>query len=153
VKRSFFFDTSALVKLYHCEVGTAEVEALFQQTEEAIVISELAIVELHSMFGRKVRTGEVSLHAQVEALRNFESDCLHRFTVAPLSSAVLQRAKALLQTHGNSKALRTLDSLQNVACLSAGATEGKMFVCADTRLLKVAQIEGLLVMNPEESRA
>lgn len=40
MSRSFFFDTSALIKLYHQEVGTDQVEEIFKQTENSIVISE-----------------------------------------------------------------------------------------------------------------
>lgn len=146
---SFFFDTSALLKLYHREVGTDRVEEIFKQTDDTIVISELAVVELYSTLARKVRTGEITLQAQEEAVRNFENDCIRRFIVDPLSRAVIQKAKELLQKHGNAKALRSLDSLQLGACLAARMREDLVFVCADTRLLEIAGAEGLQVTNPE----
>ena len=46
---SFYCDTSALVKLYHQEVGTARMEELFSQEENVLVISELAIVEFYAI--------------------------------------------------------------------------------------------------------
>ena len=52
---TYFFDTSVLVKLYHQEVGTAQVEALFEQVESPIVISELAMIELYAALACRVR--------------------------------------------------------------------------------------------------
>ena len=42
----YYFDTSAVVKLYHQELGTDQVEALFAQVNSTIMISELTVVEL-----------------------------------------------------------------------------------------------------------
>jgi hypothetical protein len=92
---------------------------------------------------------EISPEAQDEAYRNFEDDCLHRFVVQPLTGAVIQKAKSLVQRYGNTKALRSLDSLQLGACLVARTNEEWVFVCADTRLLDVAKAEGLQILNPE----
>jgi len=149
VSRSFFLDTSALIKLYHQEIGTEQVEAIFQQEDNLLLISEFAGVELYSTFARKVRTKEISLQAQKEAQQNFEEDCVQRFVVHPLGSAIIQRAKELIQKHGNTKALRSLDSLHLGTCLMVQTGDDPVFVCADTRLLEVAKLEGLQVLNPE----
>ena len=146
---SFYCDTSALVKLYHQEVGTELMEDLFRQEENVLVISELAIVEFYSTLARKVRVGEITPEAQEEARRNFEADCRQRFVVDPLGSSVIQKAKELLQKHGNTKALRTLDALHLGACLSALPHEIPVFVSADTRQLDIGTLEGLQVLNPE----
>ena len=149
MSRACFFDTSAVLKLYHREVGTDQVEEIFKQTENTIVISELAIVEFYSTLARKVRTGEITPQAQEEASRNFENDCIRRFVIDPLSGAVIQKVKELLQKHGNARALRSLDSLQLGTCLTARGREELIFVCADARLLEVAESEGLQAENPE----
>ena len=98
MSRTLFFDTSALIKLYHQEAGTERVEEIFGQAENSLIISELAIVEMYSPLARKVRTGEITPQAQEEALRNFEEDCARRFVIAPLGGAVLQKAKDLLES-------------------------------------------------------
>ncbi len=64
MSRPYFFDTSALVKLYHQEGGTEQVEEIFRQVETPIIISELAIVELHTTLARKVRMGDITAQAQ-----------------------------------------------------------------------------------------
>ena len=146
---AFFCDTSALVKLYHQEVGTERMEELFQQEENVLLISELAIIEFYSTLARKVRIGEITPEAQEEAHRNFEADCRQRFVVDPLSSSVIRKAKELLQRYGNTKALRTLDALHLGACLGALPHEGLVFVSADARQLEVGTLEGLQILNPE----
>lgn len=149
---SFFLDTSALIKLYHQEPGTEEIEEIFGQAENTLVISELAIVELYSTLARKVRSGQITPRAQEEALRNFEEDCTRRFVIALLGGAVLQKAKELLRKYGNTKALRALDSLQLSSCLLARTGEDLTFACADGRLLDIAKSEGLQVLNPEADK-
>jgi uncharacterized protein with PIN domain len=101
VIQSYFFDTSALVKLYHDEAGTERVEAIFNQLDSPIVISELATVELYAALARRVRMGEITVQAQDEARRNFADDCVHRFVVDPFGSPVMQKARELLHRYGN----------------------------------------------------
>lgn len=152
MSRAFFFDTSALIKLYHQEIGTDRVETIFQRPDSILHISELATVELYAALARKVRMREISPEAQQEAYRNFEDDCLRRFVIQPLTGTVMQKAKSLVQQYSNTKALRSLDSLQLGACLIARTSGDWVFVCADTRLLEVAQEEGLQVLNPEDTQ-
>jgi hypothetical protein len=51
-----FFDTSALGKNYHVEVGTEEVERLLALPQARHFISRSSIVEVQSVFAGKVRT-------------------------------------------------------------------------------------------------
>ncbi len=149
---TFFLDTSALIKFYHQEAGTDQVESIFQRPDSVLFISELATVELYAALARKVRTKEISIAAQQEAYRNFDDDCRHRFLIQPLTGTVIQKARDLVQRYGNTKALRSLDSLQLGACLIAQTSQDWVFVGADTRLLEVAQEEGLRIVNPEHSQ-
>jgi predicted nucleic acid-binding protein len=149
VSQTYFFDTSALVKLYHYEAGTERVEEVFTQPDSPMVISELATVELHAALARRVRMGEITVQAQDEALRNFEDDCAHRFVIDPFGSPVMQRARELLQRYGSTRALRTLDALQLGACLTVQSRGEVVFVCADTPLGEIGKLEGLTVFNPE----
>jgi predicted nucleic acid-binding protein len=56
----YFFDSSALAKLYHPEVGTPEVDRIVQAPGSRIWISRLSVVELPSVFAIKVRTQFIS---------------------------------------------------------------------------------------------
>jgi len=44
----FLFDTSALVKRYHVEVGSDKVDEIFDDPDNVLIISELALVEVTS---------------------------------------------------------------------------------------------------------
>jgi hypothetical protein len=56
---TYFFDTSALVKVYHAERGSDRVEAMFDEPGRRIIVSRLASVEFHSALALKVRTGHL----------------------------------------------------------------------------------------------
>lgn len=56
----YYFDTSALVKNYHFETGTQEVQRILAEVGSEFVISRLAAVEMLSAFAGKVRTGDIS---------------------------------------------------------------------------------------------
>jgi hypothetical protein len=47
---AFFFDSSALAKIYHREIGTAEVDGIIRAPDSQILISRLSVVELSSVF-------------------------------------------------------------------------------------------------------
>jgi hypothetical protein len=55
-----FFDTSALVKRYHREVGSNVVEAAFSDHGIARMISDIGVIECYSAFARGVRTGDIT---------------------------------------------------------------------------------------------
>ena len=56
---NYFFDSSALIKLYHPELGSRRIAAMFGEPDRRIVISRLAGVELHSALALKTRTGHL----------------------------------------------------------------------------------------------
>jgi PIN domain nuclease of toxin-antitoxin system len=58
----YFFDTSALVKFYHAEIGTPKVSAIFGETGRAIRISSIGLLEIQSAFAMKVTTGVIDRH-------------------------------------------------------------------------------------------
>jgi len=53
-----FFDTSAIAKHYHTETDTAKVDALLDVAEASQVVSRLSVIEIHSVFAKKVRVGD-----------------------------------------------------------------------------------------------
>lgn len=57
---TYFFDTSALVKRYHEEVGTDAIDAAFEKSDVVKVISDISVIECYSAFAKKVRTGEIA---------------------------------------------------------------------------------------------
>jgi predicted nucleic acid-binding protein len=54
------YDTSAAVKHYRAEVGTAKVDGLLADRASRHYLSTLGAVEIHSVFARLVRTGQVT---------------------------------------------------------------------------------------------
>ncbi len=72
----FFFDTSALIKLYHQEEGTEAVDNLLSQGPSIIVISDLSLIEMVSAFAKKVRTQEITSGVFKIAVAAFEKDAL-----------------------------------------------------------------------------
>lgn len=106
----FFFDTSALIKLYHEEVGTVVLDQLLQEHEPVIVISDLSIIEMISAFARKVRTQDMTEDTFERVVASFEKDVLD-FEVISIDQEVKNHAVALLKKYGLKQGLRTLDAL------------------------------------------
>ena len=64
----YFIDTSALAKLYHAEVGSQKMEMLAQPTDNRLIVSQLSLIELQSVFATKVRMGVID-PASLDQLR------------------------------------------------------------------------------------
>jgi len=56
---TYYFDTSALVKIYHTEAGSTTVQPIYRGSDE-IIISELGKIEYLSTVHRKYREQEIS---------------------------------------------------------------------------------------------
>jgi predicted nucleic acid-binding protein len=147
----YFFDTSALVKRYHPEARTLEVDRLWNDPSSILFASRLAALEMISAFAGKVRAGTIT-NADFAALtRKFSADITKkRITAIRLLLLHLNEAERLLRQHGLISRLRTLDALHLAVALDLRA-RGLLthFVCSDIPLLGVASREGLTVINPE----
>jgi uncharacterized protein len=150
----FFWDTSALVKHYHPEVGTSKVDQLLQMPGILNVMSRLSATETFSVFAGKVRAGLIATVEFDELCRRFLADTRRKlFSVARLLVAHHKQAERLLRLYGTQpgKGVRTLDCLHLAVGLDL-RNKGVIdtVVCADARLLAVAQAEGFPVINPEQ---
>jgi len=142
----YYFDTSALVKLYHPEAGSERVRALYDSARKQLVISNLSIPETFSTFHRKRREVLISKKGTSVILRRFFSDITTRFTVTPLDQEHILLSLKLIERQG----LRTLDAL-HLASAQLFRPLKITFVCADSELLNAAREEGLIILNPEEN--
>ena len=147
---SYFLDTSALAKHYHVEKGTPEVERILTEPGSAHYISRLATVEIQSVFALKVRTQEITVQDLRQVQKLIAADfAARRFPVVRMLQSHFQEAERLIRKHAPIRAFRTLDSLQLAVALSlSGQRKLDYFVCADDKLCKVAEDEGLSVINP-----
>lgn len=147
---NYFLDTSALAKHYRVEQGTPEVERILQEPGSVHHISRLATVEIQSVFARKVRTQEITTQELQQLQKHLANDfAARRLPVVKMLQSHFYEAERLLRKHAPTKALRTLDALQLAVALSLNR-QGRLdyFVCADDKLCKVAEDEGLTVINP-----
>lgn len=55
-----FLDTSALVKHYHPELGSAAIEAVIAENGAGVAISSLGLLEVRSALSTKARTGSIT---------------------------------------------------------------------------------------------
>jgi predicted nucleic acid-binding protein len=146
-----FFDTSALGKHYHHEVGTVKVDQLLADPASRHFISRLTVVEIQSVFAKKVRTGILRLADFQLLCRRFLAEVRRRrFQVVRLTAAHFEAAERLIRRLAPSQNLRTLDALQLAVALDLQARSLiNQFLCADHSLCAVATAQGLSVINPE----
>jgi predicted nucleic acid-binding protein len=147
-----FLDTSALSKHYHAEVGTDKIDQLWNNWGHALFISRLSVVEMTSVFARKVREGAIST-ADFDSLRKrFLADLTKSKRLVGVRMLVghFQEAERLLRERGTVLRLRTLDALQLAVSLDLFRKKAvERVVSADKDLLTVAEAEGLAVFDPE----
>lgn len=146
-----FFDTSALSKHYHPEPGTVAVDGWLSAPGVTPRISRLTVVEIQSVFAKKVRTGAITATDFQLLCRQFRKDvAAKRLAVVRVTTPHFQRAEELIRRLAAAQNLRTLDALQLAVALSLNEPDPPVsFVCADSALCAVAAAEGLTVLNPE----
>ncbi len=145
---NYYFDTSALLKLYLDEEGSEYVHRLVADSDDdTFIVSTLTILESRSAIRRRQREGSVSEESAAYAIARIDEHKGERILALPISQETMEEAARLLDRH----ALRSLDALQLAACLLAH--RGRYhpiaaFVCADRRLFDTASQEGFDILNP-----
>ena len=98
---AFFWDTSALVKHYHPELGTPRVDQLLLTPTSRHIISRLSVTETFSVFAGKARSGLITLPEFDQLCRRFLADTRRKvFSVARLLVAHHKEAERLLRLYG-----------------------------------------------------
>ena len=146
----YFFDTSALVKHYHTELGSTEVDRILGESRSRFSIARLTLTEMPSVFAKKVRTGEIA-DPDFDGLRlRFFADVRSRiFIPVRILNGHFEAAGGLIAKYGRVRQIHTLDAIQLAVALSIQhPTSLDHFVCADQRLCGIAALEGLTVINP-----
>ncbi len=146
-----FFDTSALAKHYHPETGTQRVDQLLAAAGDRHAISRLSVVEMHSVFAKKVRAGAITLADYQIITRRFRSDvAAKKLRVVRMLVAHFQLAEQLIRRIGPVRNLRTLDAIQLATALRLNEPANPLqFICSDQALCDIAAAEGLIAVNPE----
>ena len=157
----YFFDSSAIVKRYHREPGTAWVQGLCEpSTHPPIYLSRLAGVEVVAALRRLGRNAGIHRSA-IDTMQNaFERHLALSdpgraspvYLLTTLSPAILSLAAALCAKYWEMQPypLRSLDAIQ-LACAIAtahGLLDELIGVTVDMRLAAIAPLEGFRVINP-----
>jgi predicted nucleic acid-binding protein len=148
---AYFFDTSALVKRYATETGTAWVTALLDPAaRNHIFIARITGAEMISAIMRKKRGLKISEADAETAATLFRSDLANRFRIVEITPVIVESAMTLAESH----TLRGYDAVQLAAALHTEArrrTRGLptlSLITADDDLLHAGRAEGLMTDDP-----
>jgi predicted nucleic acid-binding protein len=146
---SYFFDSSALAKVFLAETGTEWMREVISTTENRFIAS-ITGVEVVSAIARRQRTGGLSDNAAAMAISTFRQDYSQGYLQVEVSDSIVIAAMDLAETYG----LRGYDAVQlaaaievNVRAATIGLTAVTL-VSADSKLNGAAVAEGLQVEDP-----
>jgi hypothetical protein len=148
---AYFLDSSALVKRYAAETGTAWVTGLINPAAGNLVyVARITGVETVAAIARK-RKGHLLSPADADAaLRTLGAELSGLFLVIEVSAALLQAAMGYAEKH----ALRGYDAVQLAALLEANGERVRQgltpftLIAADAELLAAGVAEGLTTDDP-----
>ncbi|HKS94496.1 MAG TPA: type II toxin-antitoxin system VapC family toxin [Terriglobia bacterium] len=142
----YYLDTSALVKLYVQERGTARLlEIASNVTENRLTLLAITPVEARSAVRRRERAGDIDRITAGDILDRMQKHLETKFIRQAVNELVLDGALEMIDRY----ALRAYDAVQLSGCLTlktVGA-EAPTFVCSDQQLLDAARSELLDVLD------
>jgi predicted nucleic acid-binding protein len=142
----YFLDTSAVVKRYVSESGTAWVQALTDPTAGNVhCIARITGAETVAAITRRERGGHIAPANAAMALADFDHDCARQYLIVSMADALIDHAVALARIHG----LRGYDAVQLPAALEVWShIPTTVLISADADLNAAATAEGMAVENP-----
>ncbi len=154
----YYFDTSALVKLYIAEQGSQWLDQLINQTNSSgewiatIVFSKAAIIEAAAALARRKREGRITAAQQKMLLELFMKDVETRYKTIAISDRLVFDATDLTQAYPlrGYDAIHLATALQLNHSVRARGVPTITLVAADGVLLQAAAAENLLTENPNQ---
>jgi hypothetical protein len=151
--RVLYVDTSALVKHYVDEKGSKWINRLLRSAEGHLIFtSHLTVVEATCAFARRAREGTLPTQALRNVVRLLEYDVTYRYHILTLIPATVDKAQAL----AIDQPLRAYDAVQLASAHLANQTLTRaekpplIFLSADSRLVEIARVTGLIADNPND---
>lgn len=150
---AYLFDSSALVKAYLTETGTAWVRSIVDDKDNVVHVANLTQVELVSACTRRLRRGDITQAEFDAAYDESQLDRANLFEIVSVTDSVIEEAVNLAKSRG----LRAYDAIQLAAALdvdrfvSESTKDESMhviLVSADSELNAAAELEGLNVEDP-----
>jgi hypothetical protein len=153
---AYYFDSSAVVKLYISEAGSSWIEQIAQprkaneEAERLVVFALIGIAETAAAISRHYRRGLLTAELRQKLYRQFMQDHPKRFTTLAITDDIVLKAAKLTQEY----MLRGYDAVHLASALSydqllkSDSGEALIFVTADEVLYRAAQAAGLIVENP-----
>jgi predicted nucleic acid-binding protein len=149
---TFYLDSSALVKRYAIEAGTAWVRELCEQSDNVIAVALFGLAEMAAAVNGKRRGGAIDAVASAAILNDLKADAATQHSLLDVDQFVVDAAIDLTGRHR----LRGYDAI-HLACalrlnraLTGLQLPPLVLVSADGDLLKAAQGEHLTIENPSE---
>jgi len=151
VLTAFFVDSSALVKRYVLETGTAWVRGLTRQSPSRLIyIAHITAVEVTCAVARRRKGKTLTPPRASSILRRFRQHLAARYIVIEVTPDLLDEAMRL----GNAHALRAYDAVQLAVALEVNRSHQAdgfgpvTLISADQALNDAATAEGLTVEDP-----
>ncbi len=148
---AFFVDSSALVKRYVLETGTAWVRGLTRQSPSRLIyIAHITAVEVTCAVARRRKGKTLTPPRASSILRRFRQHLAARYIVIEVTPDLLDEAMRL----GNAHALRAYDAVQLAVALEVNRSHQAdgfgpvTLISADQALNDAATAEGLTVEDP-----
>lgn len=148
---TYYFDSSGIVKKYVAEAGSIWVVRMTAPaSKNEIFTSLISGAEVVAAICRRGQIGSITPQDVTNALAAFKGDFRINFVVLHIFDRIVDHAMTLAEKHG----LRGYDSVQLATVVNFHAKRSTnnlsplIFVSADDKLNAAAQVEGLLVENP-----
>ena len=148
---AYFLDSSALIKRYVLEPGTAWLRGVTVATAgHQIYVVRLAIVEMAATLARQARAGNLNPGAAAVGITQIRHAFAHEFRVIEITAVLASHALNLIQIH----ALRGSDALHLAAATelnrrrTVDGLPSLTVISADAELNQAARAEGPSVEDP-----
>ena len=148
---AYFFDSSALVKRFAQELGSAFVLKLLRPSaKNRLYAARITEVEVCAALARRRKANTINASQAARGLRRLRHDLSRRFTQVAIGESILVEASRLAETF----ALRGYDAVQLAAAMAANSERvlnglsPLVMVSSDGELNDAARAEGFNVENP-----
>ncbi|MBP8252220.1 MAG: type II toxin-antitoxin system VapC family toxin [Herpetosiphon sp.] len=146
----YICDSSAIIKGYVQEIGSAYIENIIRNKDDTIVVAKITKVEVVAALSRRFKNETSSQRNIQHTIQLFLQHFDKRYYSISVSSLLIDQATILARKY----ALRGYDAVQLAVAVHANlryqrnTQESIIFVSADNELNHAAIQEGLSVENP-----